>query len=203
MTTTPRLVEPAARTACPHPVSGDCDVHGCPFCRDLAEQLPWIDPCQTCVQLRDASTQAFIAANPPLACELANCLHCRTCGACSESGKVCGVCGLCSHHNDEADECVTWRENGAGGDVPVFAHTYLDPRSRRWFRAEQALPPHVAAYYAALQEGPLPTPAMTRTDHLERTACLIFPGERCFACGPDAHRHLDLVLTHLERVRTW
>lgn len=137
--TAPRsLVSLPGRAGCHHDTSGDCDVHGCPFCQWAPfEQNPWIDPCATCAQLREAAFRATVALNPLWQCELEDCLHCTTCNKCAKTGEVCRECGLCLEHQDDdglspCEEAV-WSK-ARRREVEYFRHTLLNPDTGRWRR---------------------------------------------------------------------
>lgn len=125
------------RSDCRHDVAPECDLHGCAYCQEQRENRPWIDPCLTCVQAREAAYQEFLALNPAVACERAGHLHCTTCGRCGIcSGGVCRVCFTCAAHQEDTDEnwpCEYTRwDRFMRRETTFYAHEMFDPATGRW-----------------------------------------------------------------------
>lgn len=123
------------RADCGHDQAPDCDEHGCPFCQDGREQIPWITPCSSCEQQRHASHRAFLALNPAVVCELEDCLHCAACDACSKTGQVCRNCEHCVACEEEAmlSPCELYRwDRVTRTQRAYFQHSLRDPITGRW-----------------------------------------------------------------------
>lgn len=116
-----------------------CDLHGCPYCHhELNEQKPWIDPCQTCVQLRDHAFWSAVDETPGWRCEYDGCVHCSACSKCSKTGEVCRDCELCIACEDDGMrsspcEYTIWSK-ARRREVEYFQHTLYDPITGRWGR---------------------------------------------------------------------